>query len=100
MPGVVGVGLGVCGALLVLKGVAARRSGGDVHWMRAAAWTRSPRHVLAFVVALGVNAFYILAVNVLGFVVTGTVYLAALFCVFGVKPARAVPIALVVTVAI
>ena len=100
MPGVVGFGLAVCGALLVLKGIASRRSGGHVHWVRMADWTRVPRTIVAFLVTVGVNVFYIAAVSRLGFVVTGTLYLAALFAVFGVKPARIVPVALIVTLAI
>lgn len=100
MPGFVGAGLGICGVLLILKGLAARRSGESVHWVLPAAWTRSPRHVLAFALTLAVNLFYIMAVDALGFVVTGTIYLGTLFAVFGVKRARIVPLALVITLAI
>ncbi len=100
MPGVIGVGLAICGALLILKGLALRKSGEHVHWIRPAAWTRVPQRVLALVVTLAVNVFYILAVDALGFVVTGTIYLAALFAVFGVKPARIVPVALAITLVI
>lgn len=76
MPGVVGGGLAACGALLVLKGLASRRGGANVPWVRLADWTRVPRTVVAFLVTVGVNVFYIYAVGALGFVVTGTLYLA------------------------
>jgi putative tricarboxylic transport membrane protein len=100
MPGLVGIGLGICGALLVLKSLAARRSGERGPWIRVAEWTRVPRRVLAFAVAIGVNVFYIYAVSALGFIITGAIYLIALFTVFDVKLTRAVPTALVVTIAI
>jgi putative tricarboxylic transport membrane protein len=59
-----------------------------------------PRRVLAFVIAIGVNVFYILTVDFLGFIPVGTIYLAALFAVLGVRLRTAVPLALVVTLAI
>ena len=44
-------------------------------------WLRSPRHVLgASSVLVGVNVFYLLAVDRLGFLLTAFVYLAALLC--------------------
>ncbi len=100
MPGVIGVGLAICGALLVLKGLALRKSGEHVHWLRTAEWIRVPGRVVAFAVTIGVNAFYIYAVDLLGFIVTGTIYLAALFAVFGVRRSRIVPVALVITLVI
>lgn len=100
MPGVIGVGLAVCGGLLVLKGLGVRRAGEHTHWVKLEPWVRMPRRVLALVVAIGVNVFYVLAVNALGFVISGTIYLAALFAVFGVKSTRIVPYALVVTLVI
>ena len=83
-PGVIAVGLAVCAALLIIKGLAARTHGHErAHWIAFEPWTRSHRHLLAFTVTLGVNAFYIVAVDWLGFIPTGIVYLAALFAVFG-----------------
>ena len=40
---------------------------------------RSPRHILALMLVIGVNVFYILLVDLLGFIPTGVIYLAALF---------------------
>jgi putative tricarboxylic transport membrane protein len=99
MPGVVAIGLAACGVLLILKGLVARRSTGAA-WLEAQAWMRMPRRLLALAVAIGMNVFYIYAVDWLGFVITGTIYLASLFAVFGVKPVRIVPMALVVTIVI
>jgi putative tricarboxylic transport membrane protein len=100
MPGLIGVGFAVCGALLVFKGLAARRGGENAHWVRFGAWTRVPGRLLALVVAIGVNVFYVVAVARLGFIVTATIYLAALFVVFGVRPRYVMPIALIVVLAI
>ena len=49
---------------------------------------------------VAVNLLYLVAVDRLGFVVTGTIYLAALMAVLEVKPARILPLALLLTLAI
>lgn len=103
-PGILAAGLAVCGALLVLKGLAARRAG-DVAadgaaWIRFAPWVRQRRYVVAFLATVGVNVFYILAVDRLGFIVTGVIYLSVLFRVFEVGRKWIVPIAIVVTLVI
>ena len=100
-PGVIAVALLACGASLVYRGVAARRhdgAGGRLAGFEA--WTRSPRHVLAFGVVIGVNVLYIAFVNRLGFVVASVLYLAASFAVFRVRARWVVPLAIVVTLII
>ena len=100
-PGFLAVGLAVCGVLLVLKGLAARRGGGErPHWILFSPWTRSRHHAFAFALMLGVNVFYIFAVDKLGFIPTGVIYLGSLFWVFGVRTRWIVPIAIVVTLVI
>ena len=100
-PGVLAVVLAVCALLLIAKGLAARKHGGDrARWAELDGWTKSRRHVVAFVAVIGVNAFYILLVDRLGFILTGVVYLAMLFTVFGVRPRWVVPNALGVTLVI
>src|SRR6058998_2251127 len=74
-PGVLAVALAVCAAVLIVKGLASRAQGGErARWMELDGWTRSHRHVVAFAAVLGVNAFYILLVDRLGFILTGIVY--------------------------
>jgi len=86
---------------LIVKGIAARTHGHErAQWIASEPWTRSHRHLLAFALTLGVNVFYVLAVGWLGFVLTGTVYLAALFAVYGVQARWVVPLALVSTLVI
>lgn len=94
-PGVVAVGLMICGALLIRNGL---RSGAPL--VALAAWMRAPRQVMNFVFILGALLFYIVAADWLGFIVTGTLILLALFWQFGVRLWLAVPIALVATLSV
>jgi putative tricarboxylic transport membrane protein len=100
-PGLIACGLAICAVLLIINGLTARaQSGGRVRWVTLAPWTHSRRHVFAFVLTVGVNVFYILLVDKLGFIPTGVIYLAALFAVFGVRPIWILPLAVVLTLAI
>ena len=100
-PGLLAVGLGVCGAILVVRGLRARAAASPgSQWLILPEWSRSPRHVLGFAMLVAVNLLYLLAVDKLGFVITGSIYLAALMWVLRVRPARIVPIAIVLTLAI
>ena len=100
-PGVIAVGLALCAALLIVKGIAARTHGHErAQWIAFEPWTRSHRHLLAFALTLGVNVFYIVAVDALGFIPTGIIYLAVLFAVFGVRSRWILPLAAVSTLVI
>ena len=100
-PGLIAVGLAICAVLLIVKGLATRtQDSRRVQWMTLAPWTRSRRHVFAFALTVGVNVFYILLVDRLGFIPTGVIYLAALFAVFGVRLIWIVPLALLLTLVI
>jgi putative tricarboxylic transport membrane protein len=93
-PGLIAAGLCVCGVLLVARGWALRR---QQPWLAWDDWVRSPRHVLALAVVAGSILFYILASHALGFLPTAALILLAQFLVLGVRPLRAVPIAIVAT---
>ena len=100
-PGIIAAALGVCAVLLVMKGLAARRAGGErADWIDLDDWTGDGRYVIAFILTIGVNVFYILAVDWLGFLIVGTIYLSVLFVVYGVSPKWVLPIAIVVTLVI
>ena len=94
-PGVIAVGFLVTGALLVARGV---RQG--LPLITLGAWLRSPTLAANFLAICAVLVFYVVAVDALGFVLTGTTCLGALFLKFGVKPVRAVVIAVVATLVI
>ena len=100
-PGLVACGVAICAVLLIWNGLAARTADGQrERWLTLAPWTRSRRHVLAFALTIGVNVFYIFAVDKLGFIPTGVIYLSALFAVFGVRPAWILPVAILLTLSI
>ena len=100
-PGIVAGALVVCGLILVVRGLRARRlAATSAPWFEAPEWLRSPRHVLAFVVLVASNVFYLLAVDRLGFVLTAFVYLAVLMWVLRVRLALVLPVALVMTLLI
>jgi putative tricarboxylic transport membrane protein len=100
-PGIVAAALGACAVLLVIKGLAARRAGHErATWIGFDGWTRERRYVVAFLVTIGVNVFYILAVDGLGFLIVATIYLSVLFVVYGVTPKWVLPIAMLVTLGI
>src|SRR4051812_14179589 len=100
-PGLVAAGLAICALGLIASGLLARRrSGAQAPWLAKEPWMRSPRHIAALVVVLGVNVFYILCVDALGFVLTGLIYLSAVFAAFRVPPRWILPLALVITLVI
>ncbi len=100
-PGLLGIGLVVTGLILAVRGWRARAGGGPgARWSEMPDWSRSPRHVLGFAVLVAVNLVYLWGVDYLGFVITGTLYLAALFWVLRVPRARIVPLAVVLTLLI
>ena len=100
-PGILGVGLAVCGLLLIVRGIRLRVADRtSAVWMALPEWAHAPRQRLGFSVLVAVNVLYLVVVDRLGFVLTGTIYLAALMWVLRVRPSRIVPIALVLTLLI
>src|SRR6266566_1570141 len=100
-PGFIAVGLATCALALIATGLAARRGDGkQAPWIGGEPWMRSPRHIVALTLVIGVNVFYILLVDALGFIATAVIYLAALFAVFGVRTRWILPLALIVTLVI
>ena len=89
--------------LLIVRGVRVRLARAEAtqwQWLWLPPWLRSGRHLAAFLVLVGVNVFYLLAVDRLGFIITGFVYLLAFMWVLQVRLIRAIPIALIMTFAI
>lgn len=104
-PGVIATGVAVCGLILIVRGLRARAVGsvaaGDAaRWFVLPPWLRSAQHVGGFAVLVGVNVFYLFAVDRLGFLITGFVYLLALMWVLRVRMGRAIPVAIVMTLLI
>ena len=105
MPGALAIGLGICGAMLFLRGLReraqVREAGGTGGgWIELPDWFASPPQLVGFGVLVAINLLYLFGVDRLGFIVTGTIYLAALMWALRVPLIRAVPIAIVMTLLI
>lgn len=109
LPGALAIGLCVCGAILLLRGLRAHFAGGramgnaagtTARWVELPDWFGSASHVRGFAVLVAVNLLYVFGVQRLGFVLTGVVYLFALMWVLRVRPARALLYAVAMTIVI
>ena len=95
-PTVVGTGLGLCGLVLIVQGLARRRAGRAGPWVEAAPWMRSWRlggNLAAVIAAL---VLYVLMSPVLGFHLTAVVLLLGLFLMLSVRWPLAVGFAVAV----
>ena len=101
-PGLIAVGIAVCGLILIVRGLRARAAGEGAggSWVVLPPWLRSANHVAGFLVLVGVNLFYIFAVDKLGFLITGFVYLVALMWVLRVRPMVAIVVSIAMTLVI
>lgn len=102
-PGLIAVILLGCSMLLIWRGIKARRNAttmAEARWVSLGAWVRSPAHLLNFLVFVGCLAFYILAADTLGFVITGSLILLVLFLTLRLPLVLALPIAVTMTVLI
>jgi putative tricarboxylic transport membrane protein len=91
-PGVIAVGLLVCGALLLLRGIRARAP-----WFELLDWMRNPVMLTNFIAVCLVLAFYVVAADPLGFLPTAALCLLALFLKLKVRVLPAIGIAIVAT---
>ena len=94
-PGLIAVGLAICGALLVRS--ALRTGEAMVTWP---AWTRQRRAATGVAVVVAGILFYVLAADRLGFHLTGVVLLLVWVRSLGASWRMTVPIALIATLAI
>ena len=92
-PILTGVGLALGGVVLMGSG----RKQRDVPWFEVEDWMRRPRMALNGALVIGGLIFYALVVDIVGFFLTGFVFLAGLFLAFGVRRRWIAPIAAVVT---
>jgi putative tricarboxylic transport membrane protein len=96
-PGIAASVLALCGVLLIVQGA---RQHGRTPWFQRGEWTSRPPQLIAFAVTLLGLLLYVLASERIGFIVTGSVMLAALMFALKVKPVTAVAVAVIATVAI
>lgn len=97
-PRILGTGLIICGAMLIVRGAAAHRAGG--HWIELAPWVREPWRCGAFVLTLSAILIYIAASEFVGFIPVAILFLGAMFAWLGVRPLTAVIASAAATIAI
>jgi putative tricarboxylic transport membrane protein len=91
-PGLVALGLAVCGVLLIVSGYRRRA---EEPWYETAEWMRSGRHFVAFVAIVGGVAAYVLLADAIGFLLLAPLLLWIWFTVLGVRRVTAVVVAIV-----
>jgi putative tricarboxylic transport membrane protein len=89
-PGLIAALLAGCSVALIWRGWRERRQQGVI---AVGAWLSSPRHVRNFLITMGALIFYIVAADKLGFLICGAIILLSLFLSLRVRPALAVPLA-------
>ena len=96
-PGLLAMLLMGCAVVLFAKGW---RERAEHRWFEAGAWLRSPPQLRNFVITVAALLFYIFAAEKLGFLISGSLILVALFWSLRVRPALIVPIAIITTLVI
>ena len=91
-PGLAAGGLAICALLLIIKGLRGPASAAPAPEVRA--------RVLPLAITVGSIIFYVAAADRLGFVMTGSIILAALMAAYGVALRWLVPISIVATLLI
>lgn len=97
-PRILASGFFICGAILILRGLAERRLGGP--WVAFQSWVGQPRQAGSFLLVLASILFYILASEWLGFIATAILVLIATFRQFGVRWVVSIPSAVIGTLVI
>lgn len=94
-PRIIGAGIIGCSALLIVRGVRERATGG--RWLQPDDWTGNPRRVASFALMLAAMAFYVVASEPLGFIPCAFLIQLVLFLWFGVRPLTAGVVAAAMT---
>ncbi|PWB63051.1 MAG: hypothetical protein C3F17_10170 [Bradyrhizobiaceae bacterium] len=94
-PRILGVGIIICGLMLVWSGLSARRAGAP--WVAVAPWVRDPWRATSFLLVLAMLLLYILAAETIGFIPIAIVFLGGLFLWLGVRPLTAGAVAVAAT---
>ncbi len=97
LPSILGIGLIICGLVLVVGGIANRR---EQALLALGDWSRSPRHVFGFLLVLASLGFYVLLADDIGHFACSVIVLFALITHLSRRPLYAFGVALVASVAI
>ena len=93
-PTLIGIGLFVCGVILIAQGIAARTS---VPMIAIGEWAQDRRNVANVFILLGCMLFYIVASTPLGFIPTSLLILTTLLIRFGSTWTTSLSVAVVTT---
>jgi putative tricarboxylic transport membrane protein len=96
-PSLAGIGFGLCGAVLLLRGIPRLRSEGIVH---VSEWAHGWGGLVDVALIVGGLVLWMLIWNVTGFMLGGTLYATALIVRFRGKPLSSLAIALIVVIVI
>ena len=96
-PGLLAVLLAICAVLLILKGLAATR---HEAWIESGDWMKSAVHLRNFIITIGCLVFYILASEVIGFLLCGVIILSSMFWALAVRRGLILPLAVLITLVI
>src|SRR5438045_3276298 len=96
-PGLIAVGLIICGALLAAPALRAR---GTVPWVAVPEWTRRARPAAGVASVIAGLLFYVLAADVLGFYLTALLIQVVWMRLFGASWRLTIPVAIIATVVI
>jgi putative tricarboxylic transport membrane protein len=101
-PGIAAVGLALSALVLIVLGLRANPTAPIAPATDEAGVPVAdvPSRMLAIALTAGSIVFYLFAADALGFIVCGTLILAALMWAYGVRPALVVPVAIIVTLLI
>lgn len=91
-PRTIGIGMLVCAVLLIAQGIRNRKTDSP---MRVPAWLRDKASVLRFLSIPASLVFYFAAADFLGFLVTSSLMLLALFLVFKLRWPVAIAVAII-----
>jgi putative tricarboxylic transport membrane protein len=97
-PRILGVGVIICGLILIWNGLQARRAGAP--WVAVAPWVYEPWRVTSFFLTIAMLLLYIVASETVGFILIALVFLGSLFLWLGVRPVTAVITTVVATISI
>lgn len=97
LPSILGIGLVICGLLLIVTGIVQRR---EQPLLALGAWASSPQHVIGFLLVLGSLGFYVLLADDIGHFACSVIILFALIGYLGRRPLQALVISVVASVVI
>lgn len=97
-PRVLGSGVIICGILIIMQGLRARRAGAP--WTEIAPWVTDPWRMTSFLLVPVILLFYIFTAEAVGFIPIAIAFLGVMFLWLGVRPLHAAIIAPVATLVI